>query len=253
VKVVKSLSGGAHLVFPSESSLAVRVYYPDDLQKIHDNPVTSVHEKENVPKMGRSSNSGHGADDDFDGLLNFFTSFRYTLVLLVMDRENDSNQLHDVDSYFHRAQRLIRRVQDEEYESSQSVAAAAGAWTAQKKIQRVHMVNKTETGIHTIMSITDAIKRVAPKNAFLEKCSRQKLVPDANGDIVPNETAAASIVCKAIRNMAYRFEIPPEEVGVLMSLVTSVGDLASMSKSELQELPLTDETKQILSSFFCHR
>jgi hypothetical protein len=87
VKSASNLSG-AHLVLPIEK-IAIRAYYPYDLEQI---------------KPTNSSST-----DDFEGLSKFLKSFLRPLVMFILPPNDPvfQQQLDDTNSYFHRAQRLV--------------------------------------------------------------------------------------------------------------------------------------------------
>jgi hypothetical protein len=89
LRVVEKLSG-AHLLIPSESSLAVRAYFPCDL------------EEHSVVSDCKS--------DDFDNLHAFLNSFKLALVLFILPLDKQREQLDNPSSFFHRAQRLVQSV-----------------------------------------------------------------------------------------------------------------------------------------------
>jgi hypothetical protein len=90
LRVVEKLSG-AHLLIPSESSLAVRAYFPCDLED-------------------HSVASGYCKSDDFDNLHAFLNSFKLALVLFILPLDKQREQLDNPSSFLHRAQRLVRSV-----------------------------------------------------------------------------------------------------------------------------------------------
>jgi hypothetical protein len=71
IRVTEKLSG-AHLVFPSESSLAVRVYYPADLEALR-------------AKIAAAEESN--TDVDVDGLAQFSAKFRNAMVIVVLPED----------------------------------------------------------------------------------------------------------------------------------------------------------------------
>ncbi|MGK3742273.1 MAG: hypothetical protein ACI90V_009128, partial [Bacillariaceae sp.] len=123
----KPLSG-AHLLFTSER-MAVRAYYPCDLIELEQQEQQERKGAENDSKKDDEKEEEDDDDDDkykdnFDGLLSFLKSFQLALVLFVLpppstkNNNNNNNisvmqQLDDVTSYFHRAQRLAGRLEDE--------------------------------------------------------------------------------------------------------------------------------------------
>ena len=94
LRVVEKLSG-AHLLIPSESSLAIRAYFSCDL--------------EDLARRQTEVANNEDENDDFDGLKAFMTSFKLVVVLFIIPGfEKQREQLDDDSSFFHRAQRLVR-------------------------------------------------------------------------------------------------------------------------------------------------
>jgi hypothetical protein len=98
LRVVEKISG-AHLMFPSESSLAVRVYFSCDLEDL------LLRKK----KDKDHDNDNDDDDGDFDNLSSFLKTFRLALVLFILPQNKQrQEQLDNPSSYFHRAQRIVR-------------------------------------------------------------------------------------------------------------------------------------------------
>jgi hypothetical protein len=74
VRVTEKLSG-AHLVFPSESSLAVRAYYPADLDALRAKIAADVE-----------------GDQDVGGLAPFSTKFRNAMVVVVLPEDRTTEE-----------------------------------------------------------------------------------------------------------------------------------------------------------------
>jgi hypothetical protein len=74
VRVTEKLSG-AHLVFPSESSLAVRAYYPADLDALRAKIAADVE-----------------GNEDVDGLAPFSTKFRNAMVVVVLPEDRTTEE-----------------------------------------------------------------------------------------------------------------------------------------------------------------
>jgi len=108
VKVVSQLFGDAHLVFPSESSLAVRLYDHHDLDGIKQRIQESA-QSSSVRASAETSSTSRSTQGttDLDVLSNFFQSFQYSAALFVIpDRRHQADQLSDFSSIYQRAQHM---------------------------------------------------------------------------------------------------------------------------------------------------
>ena len=99
LRVVEKLSGGSHLLIPSEQpSIAIRAYFPCDLEEL--------------------SPSTCQDDDDFDNLRTFLNSFKSALVMFILPLDKQREQLDNPNSFFHRAQRVLRSMTIESVEAN---------------------------------------------------------------------------------------------------------------------------------------
>jgi hypothetical protein len=112
VRVVEKLSG-AHLKVAAEdsSSLAVRIYYPSDIERLEEHlQKEGLVTEENLQERLEKFRSGSTEDEcgDVDGLVTFKKNFKCTVVILILP-EGSLDQLMRSDSFLHRVQRIMRR------------------------------------------------------------------------------------------------------------------------------------------------
>jgi hypothetical protein len=97
--VVERLSGGAHLLIPSDGTIAVRAYYPTDLQRLNNSD--DWKEKIEAWNQGRIL-------DDVENLASFRDSFQFPFVFFVLpSSESVSENLDQAGSFIHQAQMLM--------------------------------------------------------------------------------------------------------------------------------------------------
>ena len=129
------------------------------------------------------------------------------------------------------------------------------------------MVSSADQALASLCSLVDAIQKRDVRSAYFE-CQRQRFyVPrlssidgstpeDANNATatwtIPQtcRPAAAAHVANALRSWADRFELPPGEVDVLMSVLGSLSSIVTADPQQLEQLPLEARTKQLLTAFF---
>jgi len=228
LRVVEKLSG-AHLLIPSESSLAIRAYFSCDL--------------EDLARRQTEVANNEDENDDFDGLKAFMSSFKLVVVLFIIPGfEKQREQLDDDSSFFHRAQRLVR--------SLTSVTAKEQGNT--DKTARVSLVPDSNSAVSTLVSISNAMKKKELKEAYFERQREEVFLPQESTNIVPSTSAAAAAkyVARTFRQWAERFELPPGEADVLMSMLGSLGEITVADSNVLDSLPIDSRSKMLLQSFF---
>jgi hypothetical protein len=105
---------GAHVLFPGESSLAIRAYTEGDMQDMDRQWPPNV----DCWKQWQTHNNhlsnednkavGAAADvEDFDGLRAFRNAFQMTVVLFILPLHKQREYLDNSSSLFHRAQRVM--------------------------------------------------------------------------------------------------------------------------------------------------
>jgi hypothetical protein len=270
----KPLSG-AHLLFTSER-MAVRAYYPCDLieleqqqQQQQERKVTGNDSKQYDEKQEEDDDDDK---DNFDGLLSFLKSFQLALVLFVLppstsNNNNNNNisvmqQLDDVTSHFHRAQRLAGRLEDE-----------AAASNNNNRNLRVMIFPDTNSAIEGLINVANVItpERKESKRIFLQRLEKKYFLPNIISDENNNnnasssndnnvdetaatveevEVATAIHVAEGIRKFGDMFELPEGEVDILMSELKDLQTIATADDSLLDTIPIEERTRKVLHSFF---
>jgi hypothetical protein len=127
-------------------------------------------------------------------------------------------------------------------------------------VTRVVLVPSTQKAIATLTSMVDALQKRGVKHLYFNKQREKHYLPDSrsstNGGaggtkISPSYSAsAAKHVAEALRQLGERFDMPPGEADVLMSLLGTLGDIATADDNVLANIPMEDRSKQILHAFF---
>jgi hypothetical protein len=125
---------------------------------------------------------------------------------------------------------------------------------------RVVLVPSTQKAISTLTSMVDALQKRDVKHLYFNKQREKHYLPDsrsstngrAGGAIIPPSysASAAKHVAEALRQWGERFDLPPGEADVLMSLLGTLGDIATADDNVLASIPMEDRSKQILHAFF---
>ena len=212
------------------------------------------------------SPSNPDEDDDFDSLSGFFSSFQVALVFFIMSPMNMANndeihdpileQLDDMNSYFHRAQRLSTRHQQEAEEVTPVQTNNAKSNGANTRKSCILLFPDTESAIQNLITVADSLsqERKASKKAFLRRLETKFFLPSFPSTTTEavetvDPSAVASHVAGALLEMTRIFELPPGEAEILMEL----GDLKTIATADdslLQTIPLDPRTRKILHSFF---
>jgi hypothetical protein len=234
LRVIEKLSGGAHLLFPGESSLAVRTYYPSDLEAL---------QAAEIPHNTRTMNDdleGTGTDD-LEGLGAFQSAFRTTVVFFVLPHDVLTQQLDNPDSFLHRANRILH-------------AANSSGTSGPQSCSSILTVPDTATAITALISIADAMvpAKRALRREFVERQRLAYFLPDdASGFPHPNaDGRAASHAATAFREWAQQFEFPAGEADVLMRFMGTLENVVTGNDQSLAIAPVEERSKEMLHAFF---
>lgn len=205
----------------SESSLAVRVYYPIDLEQIERRLHDADNQQHKTPRP-LTHHVQEPVDSDVDGLALFVSHFRVSLILFVLPHDDMMQQLSRLDSFLNRAQRLLE----------------AKAITTAANNSRLVVVTSTEQAIATIVSVADAItpEKMRLKAAFFQR-EQARLQP-------PSTTVSA------LRQLAKDLDIPQAEIDVTLNELGSLRAIASATQHTLERLPIDGGSKRKLVDFF---
>jgi hypothetical protein len=230
LRVIEKLSGGAHLLFPGESSLAVRTYYPSDLEAL---------QAAEIPHSRTMDDDLEGTcPDDLVGLGAFQSAFRTTVVFFVLPRDVLTQQLDNPDSFLHRANRVLH-------------AASSGASSTTCSILTVP---DTAAAITALISIADAMlpAKRALRREFVERQRLAYFLPqDVSGFPHPSaDSRAASHAATAFREWAQQFEFPAGEADVLLSLLGTLENVVTGNDQSLAIAPVEARSKEMLHAFF---
>jgi len=109
LRVVERLSGGAHLLLPSHSSIAVRTYYPRDVERLDE----TIDWKVAIEALSQ----GRLPEGDSDNIAGFRDGFQFPFVFFV--QPTTAEYLDRAGSFIHRAQMIMN-------EQNKNVSSAAG-------------------------------------------------------------------------------------------------------------------------------
>jgi hypothetical protein len=221
---------------------------------------------QNDKSQQASSDSG---TDDFDGLSGFFSSFQLALVLFVMAPSSNeairfsiAHQLDDIDSYFHRAQRVSFRHQQEAEAVTPSTDDDYNTPSRQSQSSRkscVILLPDTLSAIQNLIAVADAItpERKESKLVLFRRLEAKHFHPcnsdagERNQEASSSSSAAASVhVAGGLREIAKTFELPPGEANILMSELKDLRTIATADDSLLEMIPIDQRTRRVLHGFF---
>lgn len=225
LRVVEKLSGGAHLLLPgSDSTIAVRAYYPKVLERFDDSE-DSRHERLH----------DDGTIPDIDGIQAFRKAFKYSIIFCVCPPGPlQTKQASGVDSFFQHVQRLMNGTASQ----TEQVRDAQGS-------ARAFLVTDVASAVDILRSLLDTLKseKRETKKRYYEQLAARLFVPS-------NKTAGSAHVSEAIRNWCEHLSLPPGEGDVLMSLMKTLPGIVEPDDAALEDVPVEDTTKQILQTFF---
>ena len=102
----------------------------------------------------------------------------------------------------------------------------------------------------TLISVADASRKWHLREAYFEKQRRNLFVPTNGTTQIFDEASAASHVAGAFNQWAKRFDLPPGEGNVIMSLSGSMFGVAETTDETLHGTPIEARTKTLLQLFF---
>jgi hypothetical protein len=272
---------GAHLLLASER-IAVRTYYPCDLQELQEQEEEQKKRQTKARHGTAEESSGADCEDDFDGLSGFVSSFQLPLVLIIVPPTNNgrvqiesiAQQLDDIDSHFHRAQRLsVRHQQEAEATFSTENGNNNGSNNnnsnniiGSTRKSRVFLLPDTQSAIQTLIAVADAVapERKASKRALFRRLETKFFLPSSpysdvdaapasasNGAATKAASAAAAThVARGLCEIARTFELPPGEEHILMSELGDLQTIATADDSLLATIPIDRRSRKVLHCFF---
>lgn len=265
---------GAHLLVASER-IAVRTYYPCDLQELREQEEEQKKRQTKARHGITEESSGADCEDDFDGLSGFASSFQLALVLIIVpptntgrvQTESIAQQLDDIDSHFHRAQRLsVRHQREAESTFSTENGNSNNKIVGINRKSRVFLLPDTQSAIQTLIAVADAVapERKASKRALFRRLETKFFLPPSpcsDVDAAPAfastgaateaaSDAAATHVAGGLREIARTFELPPGEENILMSELGDLQTIATADDSLLATIPIDRRSRKVLHSFF---
>lgn len=254
MRVYQQLSG-AHFIFPQQSSLAVRAYSLDDVNRI-----------KNQKRLTNSSESSIN-NQDIDGLTTFVSNFRWSIIFFILSSEDMVAMMDDENSFLHQVQNMIdRTIIFPKRNDTEAVGDAKRNATSQMfQPPRIMCVSSPDQAIECLTTFADSIngKRVIKRREFFERqqisayCYPLETLrqnSDDSGALIELKNdisaAAASHVAGAIRDWAQRFDLPPGEADVLLRLLDNLNSVARASSNDLAKVPIDSHTKVLLQLFF---
>jgi hypothetical protein len=217
---VLSKPSKAHFIFPSETGLALRVYYPNVQLQI-------------------AANLDENADwtHDIDGICDFCHAFLCSAVFFVI---TDMTVMDQPTSMVCRAMRLV----DVPLKPNQ-------------RPLRLFVVADTAQALTGLMEMANGMApaRVALRRKFANRVRREHFVGDPSDNNA--ETAAeaqvhlATHVSQVMIEWAQRQGLPRGDAEILLSATGTLAKLAGVAKSSaVARIPVHDRTKQALFQLF---
>lgn len=209
VRVHTQLSG-AHIIVPCGTSLAVRAYYPHDLERIH--------------------------ADALDDLPVFLEHFQTIVVFFIMPFAAQQAVMGDRNSFVRRAFDLIDTWQDPKNEHH-------------KNPPRMAMVNDTRDAVFYLMQMVDAMRPEKTKlrqEYFLRKQKQHLcLLPQ-----VPDKNVLSDHIGNAVMEWGKLWDISADDIRLVFMSVKTIGSLATMDEETMAKIPVDKGILLRLRNFF---
>jgi hypothetical protein len=218
IRVHATLSG-AHMIFPQEQGLAIRIYYPNDTINQH------------------KEDEDH---EDIDGILEFCQKFQWSLVLFVVP---DLSALNDMDSFVQRSMQLMDRPMPPNKPSTRFIVVSNTEQAILAIVECADAITPSRCALRS--KFTDKI-RIA---SFCPKDERNTIegntaIPSNAEEDYAYDVAAANQVKMALREWGHRSGIPNGETDVLLRVLPNLGQLVCAKDDALSMIPVEGRTKQ---------
>ena len=212
IRIVERLAGNAHLMVPGSPSLAVRIYTNEDMAKL----------EENINDSG----------DDVDGLQQFRDSFEHSMVFFVLVRGDEQSQLGRRESFVNTAQHALLKT-------------GGGDDNKKKRTTRTLIVPDIAQVINAILSVVQSLssEKREKKKQYFAQIANVNYLPDKETGKDPSQEAIAKHVSKTFHAWAKQMGMPDGDSNVLLSIMGSLGDVATADAKALDDLPIRNATK----------
>ena len=226
-RVVERLSGDAHLLFPrGETTVAVRVYYPQRLKQL----------ETQVPSSGLLDFLLNPPNTD--RLEEFRDAFKYPVVFFILpDPQLMVEHLSKPNSFVNVAQNIM----NDGKEGKESEGNA-----------KTFVVPDSNSVIDTILILLDALHpdRRKLREKYYEHTRSLHFLPDATTGDVPDPSQVSIRVANEIRELANLLGLAAGEDEILMRRLGSLAKIASADYRVLQDIPIDEASKRKLHEFF---
>eukprot|EP00984_Skeletonema_dohrnii_P005505 scaffold1938_cov114-Skeletonema_dohrnii-CCMP3373.AAC.5 len=196
-------------------SVAVRMYDIHDVQRL---------EKE----LSSDDNNHDENNGGVDGLKHFRQSYEHSIVFFILASSHQRDQLGRRDSFFHLAQRTNIRIL---------------------------IVADVSQAISAITSVVQSIapeKREKKRKYFAQIAEENYLTSSmVKGGIEPTQETVANYAKKTMITWAERMDtIQQGDINVALDMLGSIGNVATASNSDLDNIPITALSKDTIRHFF---
>ncbi|KAL3770271.1 hypothetical protein ACHAWO_003676 [Cyclotella atomus] len=159
------------------------------------------------------------------------------MVFFVLPKGEGQNQLGRRESFLNTAQHILLMSNDEAEKKRAS------------RILIVPDINQVINAISSVMQSLAPAKREKKKQYFAQRAS-QYYLPNQETGKDPTQAAIANHVSKTFHAWAERMGLPEGDSNVLLNIMGSLGDVATADDKALDDLPIRNVTKEIVSTFF---
>eukprot|EP00804_Cyclotella_cryptica_P002599 CCRYP_010426-RB/>CCRYP_010426-RB protein AED:0.13 eAED:0.13 QI:260/1/0.75/1/1/0.75/4/0/384 len=225
IRIVEKLAGGAHLMVTGSPSVAIRIYTVDEVNELERSLVET--------------------EDDVDGLQQFRDSFEHSMVIFLLPKgEYQRDQLGRRESFVNAAQQALLSRNNDGQENMGD--------TFKKRTTRTLIASDITQAIHAIDSVLQSLspEKREKKRQYYTQIAHQNYLPNKENGSDPTNEAIANHVSKTFHAWADRFGVPQGDSNVLLNIMGSLGDVITADAKALDEVPIRNATKTIVSMFF---
>lgn len=245
-RVVPSLAGGAHLLFPNGSTtLAVRIYTHQCLAKLDSsNETLRVRElyRNNTADLRKRKSQDETLFYNLDNIRSFRDAYKHSLVMFVLPSSFLQLQMSQIDSAFHLLQAAL--VHDKE---------------DNKGCAKVCICQDHCSAIDSIISTLDSLspEKVEKKSQFFQNVSRSLLFPlkghnsNIHDCLVAKENShfSKNIATSAMKEWGDSCGISGD-LSVVMNVMGSLETIMNADEHYMDLLPISNQSKLSIISFF---
>lgn len=182
----------------------------------------NIHDVQRLEKEISSDDNSHD-----DNLKHLRASYEHAIVFFILSSVHQRDQLGRRGSFFHLAQRTNIRIL---------------------------LVTDVSQAISAMSSIIQSLapEKREKKRTYFAQIAEQNYLPSSmvRGGVEPTQETIANHAKEAMIAWAERMEMQQGDINVVLDMLGSIANLATASNSDLDNIPITTASKDVIRHFF---